>query len=66
MKTCGEPRGGQLGFGGVRGYTDLLVVACIRSTLEFLAFSGKELDLRDKRDLSVRTLYYYRPRTLTD
>ena len=62
LKTCRAPRGdGNLSFQHVRGYTDLLVVACIRSTLEFLAFSGKELDLRGKKTLKVRTLLHCIP-----
>ena len=67
LKTCRAPGGGGwLRFGGgIRGgtcgYTGLLVVACIRSTLEFLAFSGKELDLRGKKTLAVRTLLHCIP-----
>ena len=54
VKTC---RGDtdQLVFGDVHGYTGLLVLACIRSTLEFLPFSGKDLD-GGPENLAVRTL----------
>ena len=59
LKTCGGLReDGQLEFSAVRGYTGLLVAACDRSTLQFLALSGKDLDLRGERDLKVRTLSF--------
>ena len=59
VKTCrGTRKDGQLVFQDVRGYTGLLVICCIRSTLEFLAVSGKDLDLENKRDLEVCTLLF--------
>ena len=59
LKTCGGLReDGNLEFREVRRYTGLLVAACDRSTLEFLALSGKDLDLRGERDLKVRTLSF--------